>query len=103
MNLNTNLMLYPYIFQVDLSKLRVFYLQEAPKSLANPSVQNEIKNAITEAAKFLETSCKSKVLDTCPFEEELGKVFEISLTLLANLGMDGCPDLFKGVKFNLTL
>ncbi|XP_044757455.1 fatty-acid amide hydrolase 2-like [Coccinella septempunctata] len=82
--------------KVDLKKLRVYYMKEAPRSINNPPVQNEIKEAIDGSVKFLETSSKAKIIHECCFEEDFRDLFEISSTLMTNLNLEGCPDLFKG-------
>lgn len=44
------------MFQVDLSKINVFYMEEAGQSLVDVPVAPEIKNILKDAALYLKTN-----------------------------------------------
>lgn len=89
--------------KVDLSKLRVYYMQEAPVSIISPPVQDEIKNSILESVNYLEKTSGSKVIHKCAFEEDFREIFDISSSLMTNMDLQGYPDLLKGQSHNYYL
>ncbi|XP_045467054.1 fatty-acid amide hydrolase 2-like [Harmonia axyridis] len=89
--------------KVDLSKLRVHYMQEAPVYLISPPVQNEIKNSIIESVKYLEKTSGSKIIHKCPFEKDFRDNFDIYTSLITHLDRQEYPDLLKGQPHNYYL
>lgn len=79
--------------EVDISKMKIFYKEDAGFSLVAVPVDREIKSAIKDAAKFL------KDAHNCQVEEADLKEMEDSVEISAAvfLGMEGIPDIREAV------
>nr|BAN20692.1 amidase [Riptortus pedestris] len=77
--------------EVDISKLKIFYKEDAGFSLVAVPVDWEIKAGIRDAASFLEKSynCQVKKANIKELEDSV----EISTTVF--LGMEGIPNIMK--------
>uniref|UniRef100_T1HPU6 Amidase domain-containing protein n=1 Tax=Rhodnius prolixus TaxID=13249 RepID=T1HPU6_RHOPR len=75
--------------KVDLSKINVFYMEEAGQSLVDVPVAPEIKNILKDAALYLKTNYGCQA-ERGPFPE-LADSVEISGTVF--LGMEDVPEL----------
>ncbi|KAK9884492.1 hypothetical protein WA026_007334 [Henosepilachna vigintioctopunctata] len=80
--------------KVDLSKLRIYVMEEIRRSAINPPVDNEIKTIIKKGAQFLERTKKSEIVEKHNFEDYFFDSFEISMSLICQL--EGSPNLLKG-------
>lgn len=80
--------------EIDISKLNIYYKEDAGFSLVAIPVEKEIKAGIRNAVNFLESSYKCKVEKADL--KELEDSVEISAAVF--LGMDGIPDILKSSK-----
>ncbi|XP_044258766.1 fatty-acid amide hydrolase 2-B-like [Tribolium madens] len=86
--------------KVDLSKIRVFFMEEESKSFVSPKVQDEISQAIRQSVEYLKVRCNCEIISDFKFTE-LKNSCEIAGSALYSL--DDIPNLLKADNQNLAL
>ncbi|XP_063909576.1 fatty-acid amide hydrolase 2-A-like [Zophobas morio] len=86
--------------KVDISKIRVFFMEEEGKSFVLPHVQKEISAAVRQSAEYLKNTCGCHVVDDVKFSE-LKNSCEVSGSVLNSL--KDTPNLLKAGNHNLAV